>query len=180
MDSPQPVAAAKKIDRRQIVMHGAAVSAAALTLLPKFAMAYTDAARSAEPLLIAVPEILPDTPDEDEIARGMTQVVIGDLWQIGRFSLIDPAAAAGKIANVDAVPDFAVWRALDVRALVTGRVSHEQQRLRTEFRLWDVEAGQQLSGELHFAAPEEWRKVGHVISDSILEHLTGERGHFAD
>ena len=180
MDSPQPVAAAKKIDRRQIVMHGAAVSAAALTLLPKFAMAYTDAARSVEPLLIAVPEILPGTPDEDEIARGMTQVVIGDLWQIGRFSLVDPAATAGKIANVDAVPDFAVWRALDVRALVTGRVSHEQQRLRTEFRLWDVEAGQQLSGELHFAAPEEWRKVGHFISDSILERLTGERGHFAD
>jgi hypothetical protein len=74
----QPVAAAKKIDRRQIVIHGAAVSAAALTLLPKFATAYTDAARSAEPLLIAVPEILPGTPDEGEIARGMTQVVIGD------------------------------------------------------------------------------------------------------
>src|ERR1700722_18554850 len=92
MDSPQPVAAAEKIDRRQIVMHGAAVSAAALTLLPKFATAYTDAARSAEPLLIAVPEILPDTPDEGEIARGMTQVVIDDLWQIGRFALVDPAA----------------------------------------------------------------------------------------
>jgi hypothetical protein len=53
-----------------------------------------------------------------------------------------------------------------------------QQRLRTEFRLWDVEAGQQLSGELHFAASEEWRKVGHVISDRVLERLAGERGHF--
>jgi TolB protein len=180
MDSPQPVAAAKKIDRRQIVMHCAAVSAAALTLVTKFATAYTDAARSAEPLLIAVPEILPGTPDEGEIARDMTQVVIGDLRQSGRFTLIDPAATVGKISNVDVVPDFAPWRALGARALVTGRVGHEQQRLRTEFRLWDVEAGLHLSGELHFAAPEEWRKVGHVISDSILEHLTGERGHFAD
>src|SRR5580704_19729609 len=98
MDSPQPVAAAKRIDRRQIVMHGAAVSAAALTLLPKFAMAYTDAARSAEPLLIAVPEILPGTPDEGEIARGMTQVVIDDLRQSGRFTLIDAAATVGKIS----------------------------------------------------------------------------------
>jgi TolB protein len=179
MDPPRCVETAQKICRRQIVMQGAAVTAAALTIvLPKFAMAYTDAARSAEPLLIAVPEILPGTPDEAEIARDMTQVVIDDLRQSGRFTLIDPAA--GKISNVDAVPDFATWRALGVRALVTGRVGHEQQRLRTEFRLWDVEAGQHLFGELHFAAAEEWRKVGHVISDSILEHLTGERGHFAD
>jgi Tol biopolymer transport system component len=179
MDPPQPAETAQKIDRRQIVMHGAAVTTAALTLLPKFAAAYTDAARSTEPLVIAVPEILPGTADEGEIAHDMTQVVVGDLRQSGRFRLIDPAAA-GKIADVDIVPNFATWRALGVRALVTGRVGREQQRLRTEFRLWDVEAGQHLFGELHFAAPEEWRKVGHVIADSILEHLTGERGHFAD
>jgi TolB protein len=183
MDPPRCVDTAQKICRRQIVMHGAAavVTAAVLTtLLPEFAVAYTDAARSAEPLLIAVPEILPGTPDEGEIARGMTQVVIDDLRQSGRFTLIDAAATAGKISNVDVLPDFAAWRALGVRALVTGRVGHEQQRLRTEFRLWDVEAGQHLFAELHFAAPEQWRRVGHVISDSVLERLTGERGHFAD
>jgi TolB protein len=179
MDPARCVETATKICRRQIVMRGAAVAALTI-LLPKFATAYTDAARSAQPLVIAVPEILPGTPDEGEIARDMTQVVIGDLRQSGRFTLIDAAAATGKIANVDVVPDFAAWRALGVQALVTGRVGHEQQRLRTEFRLWDVEAGQHLFGELHFAAPEQWRKVGHVIADSILERLTGERGHFAD
>ena len=180
MDPPRCVETATKICRRQIVMRGAAVAALAISL-PKFATAYTDAARSAEPLAIAVPEILSGTPDEDEIARDMTQVVIGYLRQSGRFTLIDPAAAAaGKISNVDAVPNFAAWRALGVQALVTGRVTHEQQRLRTEFRLWDVEAGQHLFGELHFAAPEQRRKVGHVIADSIVERLTGERGHFAD
>jgi TolB protein len=181
MDPSRCVETAKKICRRQIVMHGAAVTAAALTtVLPNFATAYTDTARSAEPLVIAVPEILPGTPDEGEIARAMTQVVIGDLRQIGRFTLIDPTATAGKISNVDAVPDFAAWRALGVRALVTGRIRREQQRLRTEFRLWDVEAGQQLFGELHFAAAEEWRKAGHVISDVIFERLTGQPGHFQD
>ena len=176
------VETAKKVCRRQIVARGAAVAAAALTtLLPKLATAYTDAARNAEPLAIAVPGILSGTPDESEVARDITDVVIGDLRQSGRFNVIDPAAAAaGSIVDVDTVPNFAAWRALGVQALVTGRIGREQQRLRTEFRLWDVKAGQHLFGELHFAAPEEWRKVGHVIADSVLERLTGERGHFED
>jgi TolB protein len=164
-------------------MRGAAVAAGALaTLLPRLATAQTDgdAARSAEPLVIAVPEILPGTPDEAAIARDMTQVVIADLRQGGRLRLIDPAAAAGKIAGVDTVPNFADWRALGVRAVLTGRVGREQQRLRSEFRVWDVEGGQQLLGQLYFAAPEEWRKVGHAISDVIFERLTGQPGHFQD
>lgn len=182
MDLAQPVQTGEKIGRRQIVMRGAAATAAALTiLLPKFATAQTnDAARSAEPLVIAVPEILPGTPDDGEIARDMTQVVVGDLRQSGRLRLIDPAAAAGRIAGVDTVPNFADWRTLGVRALVTGRVSREQQRLRSEFRVWDVEGGQQLLGQLYFAAPEDWRKVGHAISDVIFERLTGQPGNFQD
>jgi TolB protein len=182
MDPPRPVEIGKKIGRRQIVMHGAAVTVTALTILPlQLAMAQTNnAARRTEPLVIAVPEILPGTPDVGEIARDMTQVVVGDLRQSGRFTLIDPAATAGKISNVDAVPDFADWRALGVRALVTGRVGREQQRLRSEFRVWDVEGGQQLLGQLYFAAPQEWRKVGHAISDVIFERLTGQPGHFQD
>ena len=99
----------KKMSRRQIVMHGAAAAGALTTLLPRLATAQTsDTAPSADPLVIAVPEILPGTPDEGEIARGMTQLVAGDLWQSGRFRLIDPAAAAGKIADVDTVPNFTV------------------------------------------------------------------------
>src|SRR5580700_147693 len=178
MNLPQPVATAKKIGRRQIVMHGAAAIAGALTTLPlRPATAQTnDAARSADPLVIAVPEILPGTPDEAEIARAMTQVIVGDLRQSGRLRLIDPAAAARSVADVDIVPNFAAWRALGVRALLTGRIRREQQKLRSEFRVWDVESSQQLLGQLYFAAPEEWRKVGHAISDVIYERLTGQPG----
>jgi TolB protein len=183
MDRRRCIETVKKICRRQIVMRGAAAAAGALTiLLPKLATAYTngDAARSAEPLVIAVPAILPGTPDEAEIARDMTQVLIADLRQGGRLRLIDPAVVASKIAGVDIVPNFADWRALGVRALLTGRVGREQQRLRSEFRVWDVESGQQLLGQLYFAAPDEWRKVGHAVSGVIFESLTGQPGHFQD
>jgi TolB protein len=178
MDRSQPVETGKRICRRQIVMRGAAVTAAALTTL--FAAVKGGAAQGVESLVIAVPELWPGTADAAEIARAMTQVVVGDLGQSGRFSLIDQAAAGGRIADFDTVPDFTAWRALGVRALVTGRVGREQQRLRSEFRVWDVEGGRPLLGQLYVAAPEEWRKVGHAISEVIFERLTGQPGHFQD
>jgi TolB protein len=77
------------------------------------------------------------------------------------------------------VPGFGEWRALDAQALVVGAVGREPDgRLRAEFRLWDVFAGQQVAGHQYFAGPENWRKVAHIIADAIYERLTGEKGYF--
>jgi TolB protein len=62
---------------------------------------------------------------------------------------------------------------------VVGRVSRDPSgRLKTEFRLWDVLSGQQSAGQQYVTDPNTWRRVGHIISDSVYTKITGFGGFF--
>ena len=107
------------------------------------------------------------------------QVITANLQRSGLFAPIDPAAFIEKITNFDTPPRFADWKAINAQALVTGRVTRQGDgRLRVEFRLWDVFAGQQLTASSTSPAPDNWRRVAHIIADAIYERLTGEKGYF--
>ena len=132
-----------------------------------------------QPLPIAIPDFVGETPADSEAARGVTQIITANLKRSGLFAPIDPAAFVEKITNINAVPAFDAWRTINAQALVTGKLARgDGGRLRADFRLWDVFAGQHLSGQQYSTGPENWRRIGHIISDSIYERLTGEKGYF--
>ncbi|MFC0284189.1 Tol-Pal system beta propeller repeat protein TolB [Camelimonas abortus] len=129
---------------------------------------------SFQPLPIAIADF---TGDPDLGAR-IAGVVAADLRRCGYFAPIDRAAFPPGPVNFDAVPDFAAWQAVNAQALATGRVAREGDRLRTAYRLWDVGAGQQLTGQQFVTDANNWRRIGHIIADSILSRLTGLKGMF--
>lgn len=132
-----------------------------------------------QPLPIALPDFIGGSPQDSEIARNVTGIITNNLRRSGLFAPIDPAAYIEKIVNADSVPRFPDWRALNAQALVTGRVVRQGDgRLRAEFRLWDVFGGQQQAGQQYFTSLDNWRRIGHIISDAIYERLTGEKGYF--
>ncbi|HEX5866124.1 MAG TPA: Tol-Pal system beta propeller repeat protein TolB, partial [Beijerinckiaceae bacterium] len=97
----------------------------------------------------------------------------------GYFAPIDKAQFPEKQPAFDAAPQFGAWKAAGVQGLVTGRVSRDANgRFRTEFRLWDVVAGQQVAGQQYFTDPNNWRRVGHIISDAVYSKITGVGGFF--
>ena len=132
----------------------------------------------------AMPIALPDFVGgggaaDGEVGRGVTQVIAGNLKRSGLFAPIDQAAYIERIADIDTMPRFPDWRTINAQALVTGRITRQPDgRLKTEFRLWDVFQSQQLTGQQYFTAPDNWRRIAHIISDAIYERLTGEKGYF--
>ena len=63
--------------------------------------------------------------DDRDVARNVTSIITANLQRSGLFAPIDPAAYIEKIANIDAVPRFPDWRAINAQALVTGRITRQ-------------------------------------------------------
>jgi len=131
-----------------------------------------------EPLPIALPSFSAEGGD-DKLAADMTGVIAADLKRSGLFNPLDPASFIQKNMNVNSTPRFGDWRQISAQALVTGTVIKQPDgRLRAEFRLWDVFAGEQMLGQQFYTTPENWRRLAHIIADAIYQRLTGEKGYF--
>jgi TolB protein len=169
------------ISRRKVLAAGAAAAAmAGLRVTPARAVPRLDVTQgNVRPMPIAIPDFIPGTPGDADAARTTTQIITNNLARSGLFAPIDPAAYIEKITNFDAVPRYPDWRAINAQALVVGRVGRQGDgRLKAEFRLWDVFAGNQLEGKQYSATLDNVRRIGHIISDAVYERLTGEKGYF--
>jgi TolB protein len=168
------------LNRRHLLAGAGAGALAAFASRPAGAVVSIDITQgNIQPMPIALPDFLAGGPEEGQVAHDVTGVITNNLQRSGLFAPINPAAFIERISNSDAVPRFADWRTINAQALVIGRITRQNDgRLRAEFRLWDVFAGQQLTGQQYFTTPDNWRRIAHIISDAIYERLTGEKGYF--
>lgn len=167
------------LTRRRVLLTGAA-AVAGLSSHDARAVLRVDVTQGiVQPVPVALPDFVGGSPADVEVARNVTQVITANLKRSGLFAPIDPQAYIEKIINIDAVPKFPDWRAINAQGLVTGRMTRQSDgRLKAEFRLWDVFAGSQLAGQQYFTTPDNWRRIAHIISDAIYERLVGEKGYF--
>ena len=126
-----------------------------------------------QPLPIAVPAF-----GGGQVGADIAQVIGANLQRSGLFRPIDPAGFIEQGLTSAAQPNFPDWKQINAQALLTGQVTVEADRVRVDFRLWDVFAQQQLLGVQFTGSPESWRKVAHKVSDAVYERLTGEKGYF--
>jgi TolB protein len=121
-----------------------------------------------------------DSADGDPaLGEQMSQVITEDLRNCGLFRPLDRRAFIQDAASLQAGPRFGDWRILNIDALVTGRVTHvEGDKIRVEFRLFDVVREAQMEGKAFTGTLKEWRRMAHKIADAIYERITGGSGYF--
>lgn len=168
------------LDRRSLLTGaGAAVLGAALVpLAPSSVRAelVIDVRRgNFQPIPIAVA----DFAGEGDLGQRVSGIVTNNLKRSGYFLPVERGRFPERQPGFDVPPAFEGWRATGAQGLVTGRVTRDASgRLKAEFRLWDVVAGQQIAGQQYFTDPNNWRRVGHIISDAVYTKITGVGGFF--
>jgi TolB protein len=115
---------------------------------------------------------------KEDIGSEISIIVENNLRTSGLFNPLNKDAflQAPDIANLK--PRFEDWNLIKAQALITGKVTYTEEKLRVEFRLWDILAGKEMMALAFTTVPNNWRRVGHIISDKVYERLTGEKGYF--
>jgi len=116
--------------------------------------------------------------NKKDIGVEISAVVENNLKQSGLFNALNKDAFLQKADIAHLKPRFEDWALIKAQALITGKVSITDEKLRVEFRLWDVLAGKEMMAIAFTTVPNNWRRVGHIITDKVYERLTGEKGYF--
>ena len=132
----------------------------------------------AEPIPIAIPDMAAVGADAQRLGQQIARVITNNLRGSGLFRPIERAGFAQTPEQAAQAPRFQDWRVLGAVALTTGRVELQSDRLRVEFRLWDILPEQQALGTAYTASADNWRRIAHIISDDIYKRLLGEDGYF--
>ena len=114
----------------------------------------------------------------EDIGSDISTIVENNLKQSGLFNPLNKNAFLQKPNIAHLKPRFEDWALIKAQALITGKVTFVDEKLRVEFRLWDVLAAKEMMALAFTTVPTNWRRVGHIITDKVYERLTGEKGYF--
>jgi len=138
-----------------------------------------------DPLPIAVSPLHVDANSEDhpdikvkELGDKVSEIIEKNFKSTGLFNPLKKDAFVQKPDIAHLKPRFEDWKLIKAQALVTGKLLIEDDKLKVEFRLWDLTASKEIVALAFTTTPTNWRRVAHIISDKIYERLTGEEGYF--
>jgi len=114
----------------------------------------------------------------ENIGEKISQVIEGDFKRSGLFNPLKKESFVQEPDVAHMKPRFEDWKLIKAQALVTGKILVTDEKLRVEFRLWDIIANKEMVALAFTTVPSNWRRVAHIISDKIYERLTGESGYF--
>ena len=155
-------------------------------IAPVYSLIEIDITRgNLDPLPIAVSPLHVDLSSENvkdlkikELGENVSKIIENNFKSTGLFNPLKKEAFVQKPDIAHLKPRFEDWRLIKAQALVTGKLLIVDNKLKVEFRLWDLPASKEIMALAFTTTPTNWRRVAHIISDKIYERLTGEDGYF--
>ena len=114
----------------------------------------------------------------EDIGASISKVIENNFRRSGLFNPLKRESFVQEPDVAHMKPRFEDWKLIKAQALVTGKILVSEDKLRVEFRLWDVIANKEMIALAFTTVPNNWRRVAHIISDKIYKRLTGESGYF--
>ena len=137
------------------------------------------------PMPIAIPEMIGNNGNfftkiiGNDYGDKVREVLAADLDRSGLFKILPTNSYIETLTSIDQQPKFVNWQAIKSQALVQSQIVElPNDKIRVDFRLWDVAAEQQLIGKSFTTTKSNWRRIAHVVADAIYERLTGDKGYF--
>ena len=127
-----------------------------------------------QPMPIAVPACSGDTGLGPQVA----QIVATDLTASGYFRVLDPSSYLDRTVGADVTPNFNNWKGIGAQAVVACTVARGGAGITAQVRVWDAVAGQQMTGSQFSTAPDNMRRLAHIVADAAYSSLTGFKGFF--
>ena len=130
------------------------------------------------PLPIAVSPLFSDKESKSELEKDtkiedlgleISKIVENNLKKTGLFNPLEKKSFYKNLILHILSRGLKIGRLIKSQALITGQVSYENKKLRVEFRLWDVLAAREMLALAFTTVPNNWRRVGHIITDKVYE-----------
>jgi TolB protein len=128
-----------------------------------------------KPIAVAITGFL----GESEVGAKLSAIITNNFNRSVFLVPADPHSFPEHVDNPDQPPHFDLWKSTQAQFIVTGRIGRSADgRLQADFRLWDVNSGEQVAGQEYVTDPNNSRRIAHLISDAVFSRVTGEKGCF--
>ncbi len=133
---------------------------------------------SVKPTPIAITDLFSTESNTIKLGKNISKVISDNLERSGLFLPIDKKSFIQDSKSLSTQPRFEDWKLIKAQHLVAGKIKNLNGKISVEFRLYDVFQQKQLVGKKYETNEKNWRRIAHIISDSVFKNITGEGGYF--
>jgi TolB protein len=114
----------------------------------------------------------------DTLEANFLTVISNDLQRTFLFRILPQGAAMQRLRGIDKKPTYSIWKLINAQYLANAELEINGDKLRVSLVLYDILSEAPVGTLSASGSIKDWRKLAHIMANSIYERITGEVGYF--